>query len=131
MQPRSLLPEDQPILLIDSGSEDHQAHILVVATSDHELIRRWAGLRHAEPATGEATESGPATAASVNDDGTGVRFNFPGVSRFRPIEWDEWFRNFDAYSLAFVYERDAPGRTPSNRYRMVPMATLRQVAKVV
>jgi hypothetical protein len=118
-------------LLIDSGSEDLHAHILVVATSDHELIRRWAGRRHAEPATGEATESGPATAASVNDDGTGVRFNFPGVSRFRPIEWDEWFRNFDAYSLAFVYERDAAGRTPSNRYRMVPMATLRQVAKVV
>ena len=131
MQSRSLLPEDQPIVLIDVASEDRQAHIPVVATSDHELIRKWAWRRHAEPATGEATESGPATAASVNDHGTGVRFNFPGVSRFRPIEWDEWFRNFDAYSLVFVYERDEPGRAPSSRYRLVPMATLREVARIV
>ena len=109
MHPQSLLPEDQPIVLIDGGSEDRDAHIPVVATADHELIRRWARRRHAEPATGEATESGPATAASVNDQGGGVRFNFPGVSRFRPIDWDEWFRNFDAHSLAFVYERDEPG----------------------
>ncbi|HEX5109791.1 MAG TPA: hypothetical protein VFV95_15170 [Vicinamibacterales bacterium] len=130
MQPRSLLPEDQPIVFIDAASEDRHAHAGVVATSDHELIRRWAGRRHAEPATGEATESGPAT-VSVNDHGAGVRFNFPGVSRFRPIEWDEWFRNFDAHALAFVYERDEPGRTLSNRYRLVPMAMLREVARVV
>ena len=130
MHPRSLLPENQPIVLIDAVSEDRQAHIPVVATSDHELIRKWAGRRHAEPATGEATESGPAT-ASVNDRGTGVRFNFPGVSRFRPIEWDEWFSNFDAHALAFVYERDEPGRAPSSRYRLVPMATLREMARIV
>jgi len=131
MQPKSLLPEDQPIVFIDGGSEDRHAHIMVVATSDHELIRRWAGRRHAEPATGEATASGPATAASVNDNDAGVRFNFPGVSRFRPIDWEEWFRNFDAYSLAFVYERDEPGRTPSNRYRLVSLATLREAARIV
>jgi len=98
-----------------------------VATQDHALIRRWAARRHAEPATGEATDSGPSTLI-VNDDGTGIRFNFPGLGRFRPIDWDEWFRNFDAYSLVFVYERDGAKRTPSGRYRMLPLDALKHVA---
>ena len=76
---------------------------------------------------GEATESGPST-LSVNDDGTGIRFNFPGIGRFRPIGWDEWFRHFDAHALVFVYERDVRNRTLSSRYRMVPLATLKRVA---
>lgn len=129
METRSLLPESGPIALIDADSEAHQTDILVVATRDHTLIRRWAERRHAEPATGEATESGPST-LSVNDDGTGIRFNFPGVGRFRPIEWDEWFRNFERHALVFVYERDEPHHSPSHRYRMLPMDALRRVADV-
>jgi hypothetical protein len=73
------------------------------ATRDRDVIRRWAELRHAEPSTGEGTTSGPAT-IDVNDGGVGVRFNFPGAARFRPITWDEWFANFDRYRLVFVYE---------------------------
>ena len=129
MEPRSLLPDNGPIALIDADSEARHAECPVVATQDHTLIQRWAERRHAEPATGEATESGPST-VSVNDDGTGIRFNFPGVGRFRPIEWDEWFRNFDHHSLVFVYERDEPHRTPSYRYRMLPIDTLRRIAEV-
>lgn len=72
-------------------------------TRDHDMIRQWARIRHAEPATGEATRSGPAT-IDVKDGGAGVRFNFPGAGRFRPITWDEWFENFDRYRLVFVYE---------------------------
>jgi hypothetical protein len=115
--------------MIDANDEGHHGDLTVVATRDHELIRRWAERRHAEPATGEATESGPAT-LSVNDDGAGVRFNFPGAGRFRPIEWGEWFRNFDANALVFVYERDAPRSTPSHRYRLVTMDVLKRVALV-
>jgi hypothetical protein len=129
MEPHSILPDHTAVALIDAGSEDRLHDLHVVATQDHALIRRWATRRHAEPATGEATESGPST-ISVNDDGTGIRFNFPGIGRFRPIDWDEWFRNFDAYSLVFVYERDDPGRTPSSRYRMLPMDALRRVAEL-
>jgi hypothetical protein len=66
----------------------------------------------------------------VNDEGTGIRFNFPGFGRFRPIGWDEWFRNFDSYELVFVYERDEPHHSQSHRYRMLPLATLRRVADV-
>jgi hypothetical protein len=46
----------------------------------------------------------------VNDGGAGIRFNFPGVQRFRPITWDEWFENFDAHDLCFVYEEEVPDR---------------------
>ena len=130
MQSRPLVPESAPIAFIDVESEGRCADVAVVATSDHELIRRWAVERHAEPATGEASKSGPAT-MSVNDDGTGLRFNFPGISRFRPIEWAEWFGDFDSYSLAFVYERDEPGRPKSHRFRLLPLKTLREVARVI
>jgi hypothetical protein len=129
MDVRSLLPDHGPIALIDSRSEDRLAEVPVVATQDHDIIRRWAERRRAEPATGEATATGPQTLV-VNDDGTGIRFNFPGIGRFRPIEWDEWFDNFDTYALVFVYERDEAKRTPSHRYRMLPMDKLRRVADV-
>ena len=127
METGSLLPAHQPIALIDAGNEGQHDDVTVVATQDHELIRRRAARRAAEPATGEATETGPAT-MFVNDDGTGVRFNFPGAGRLRPIGWDEWFRNFDGYSLVFVYERDVAGSTPSARYRLLTLEALKRVA---
>ena len=80
-----------------------------VATQDHEVIRRWAARHGAEPATGEATASGPAT-IDVRDGGAGIRFNFPGFARFRPISWDEWFENLDHHRLAFVYEEEVADR---------------------
>lgn len=75
----------------------------IVGTRDHELIRGWADHHGAEPATGEATPSGPAT-VTVNDQGTGLRFNFPAAARFRPVEWDEWLAHFEQAQLVFVYE---------------------------
>ena len=80
-----------------------------LATKDKEVIRQWAGQHRAEPATGEATASGPAT-IDVNDGGAGIRFNFPGSGRFRPISWEEWFDNFDRYRLIFVYEENVAER---------------------
>jgi hypothetical protein len=88
-----------------------------VFTRDHELIKQWATERHATPATGEATGSGPAT-FKVNDGGAGIRFNFPGVGAFRPIGWDEWFENFEHHACAFVYDGDS-SRPLSSRYRIV------------
>lgn len=80
-----------------------------VATREHDLIREWAARHGAEPATGEATASGPAT-IDVHDGGVGIRFNFPGFARFRPITWDEWFGHFDQYGLTFVYEIEVADR---------------------
>src|SRR3954451_25053783 len=74
-------------------------------TRDHAEIRRWAARHKAEPATGEATASGPAV-RNVNDMGAGIRFNFPGFAPLRPITWEEWFDNFDRHDLVFIYEEE-------------------------
>jgi len=80
-----------------------------IETRDHEAIRRWAARHHAEPATGEATATGPAT-VQLRDGGAGIRFNFPAVGRFRPISWDEWFEHFERHDLVFVYEEEVADR---------------------
>jgi hypothetical protein len=111
-----LLPDHAHIAEVRSSGPETEAR--VVATRDHDVIRRWATARSAEPATGEATSTGPAT-VDVKDGGAGIRFNFPAVGVFRPISWDEWFANFDRHLCAFVYEADDPSGTRSNRYRIV------------
>ena len=85
------------------------SQVRALATKDHDAIRQWAGRHHAEPATGEATTSGPAT-ITVKDGGAGIRFNFPGFARFRPISWEEWFENFDRHQITFVFEEEVADR---------------------
>jgi len=85
------------------------SRLRALATKDHNLICQWAKRHSAAPATGESTASGPAT-LHVNDGGAGIRFNFPGFSRFRPISWEEWFENFDRYQLVCVYEEEVADR---------------------
>ncbi len=81
-------------------------------TRNHEVIRQWAVRHGAEPATGEATVSGPAT-RHVNDGGSGLRFNFPGLARFRPISWSEWLDEFERHDLVFMYEEEIADRAYS------------------
>ena len=114
---RQLLPEQPHIQNIDSTNGPLRGSTQVVFTRDHNVIKRWARERSAEPATGEATPSGPAT-VNVKDGGAGIRFNFPGAGAFRPITWEEWLANFDLHECAFVYDSDEA--TPlSARYRIV------------
>ncbi|HSL20667.1 MAG TPA: hypothetical protein VK886_03965 [Vicinamibacterales bacterium] len=124
MPRRSLLQDDDLIDLVDPRKPTGQPRP-VFATEDHELIREWAARHAAEPATGEATASGPAT-VNVQDGGAGIRFNFPAASPFRPIDWDEWFENFARHDLIFVYEEDVPGQPPSARYRLLPRQRLQK-----
>jgi hypothetical protein len=112
----TLLPDPKRVPSVDV-EETLESSREVVFTRDHDVIRRWAAKRQAEPATGEATTSGPAT-VNVNDGGAGIRFNFPGSGHFRPISWDEWLDNFDRHECAFVFERDS-STSPSGRYRIV------------
>lgn len=96
----------------------------LAGTRDAALIRGWAEYHGAEPATGEATASGPAT-VSVNDQGSGLRFNFPGAARFREVTWDEWLGHFVTAGLVFVFEAPrpaadgAPARFGGAFYRVV------------
>lgn len=115
---RQLLPEQHQIQNLKFTDSETRAAADVVFTREHEAIRQWAEVRQAQPATGEATRSGPAT-VHVNDGGAGIRFNFPGAGSFRPISWDEWFANFDRHECAFVFEADAAQPPLSNRYRIV------------
>ena len=124
MERRSLVPDDEPIRPADASSSAQQQPGAVLATDNHDVIREWAAQHDAEPATGEATTSGPGT-VNVQDGGAGIRFNFPGVARFRPITWEEWFENFERHDLLFVYEREVPGEPPRARYRLVPREKLR------
>ena len=113
-----LLPDQRRIQRVDSIESPIPDSTETVFTRDHAVIRQWASARKAEPATGEATSSGPASTHVVKDGGAGIRFNFPGVAPFRPIAWDEWLANFDRHECAFVYDNDSS--TPLNsRYRIV------------
>ncbi len=117
------------------GATAGSAHL--VGTRERELVRAWADHQGAEPATGEATASGPAT-LDVNDQGTGLRFNFPGAGRFREVSWDEWLEHFATAELVFVFETAPPAGAQSGShfggayYRIVsaaewgdrPLATL-------
>jgi hypothetical protein len=125
MAQRSLLPENEPVRHVKTSHAGEHPPGTVLTTDSRELIRAWAAKRAAEPATGESTQSGPAT-VDVRDGGAGIRFNFPGAARFRPISWEEWFDNFTRHDLMFVYEGDVPGQTPSGRYRLVPRAKVMQ-----
>lgn len=123
MNTRSLSMDGEPVRRVDRHTEGQQPPGSIVATDDNDLIMEWARQHSAEPATGEATASGPAT-IDVKDGGAGIRFNFPAAARFRPISWDEWFANFHQHQLLFVYERNDSAGTLSGRYRMVPKSRL-------
>ena len=112
-----LLPMLPPSRTVSSIDETTYGATAVVFTRDHAVIKRWAAARHAEPATGEVTNSGPAT-VHVNDGGAGIRFIFPGTSAFRPITWEEWLENFDSHHCAFVYDNESE-EPLSSRYRIV------------
>ena len=98
---------------------------LILATRDHAVIREWARVLCAEPATGVESPSGPATSMKVADGGSVLRFNFPGIGRFREISWTEWFDQFNRLDLTFVFENPGARTPPSARYRLIPTAELK------
>jgi hypothetical protein len=113
-----LFPEPQHITNVTRG-ERPDSSATILATRDHMLIREWARLFDAEPATGEATASGRSVTMKVADGGAGLRFNFPGMGRFRPISWNEWFDHFNQHDLTFVFENPEGRQPPRARYRLM------------
>jgi hypothetical protein len=125
-----LIPPRKPIALVDGSTEDCHRDVTTLVTRDHDLIQRWAGRRSAQPATGERTASG-SSSIDVNDGDAGIRFNFPGIGKYREISWSEWFDNFEQHDLAFVYERDQAGQPLTNRYRLVKLEMLQANAPLL
>ena len=99
---RAVHTNDEFLTLVNPRPH-RRAGVRIAATTDHEQIKAWATRHDAAPATGQATGSGAAI-VDVKDGGAGIRFNFPGFARLRPISWDEWFDNFERHDLLFVYE---------------------------
>lgn len=90
-------------------------------TIDHDLIRRWAEERGAEPA---------ATIGTRGDGDPGlIRFDFPGdlgAGKLRPLSWEEWFKKFDEADLALVYEEETAEGEKSHYNRLVTRPTPEQ-----
>jgi hypothetical protein len=84
-----------------------------LVTTDHEVIRRWAEERNAQPSTVEG---------SVHDGHPGVlRFDFPGGSgggRLVHVSWEEWFAAFDERRLNFIYQETRSDGRQSNFFRL-------------
>ena len=91
------------------------------ATTDHEVIRKWAEDRGGKPATVEGTERG--------GDGVGmIRLEFPDApgandDKLTEITWDEWFAKFDEGGLALLYQEHTADGQPSNFNKLVKQET--------
>jgi hypothetical protein len=96
---------------ITSLDDDPERQGRSLATTSHEVIRRWAEDRDAVPATVEGTEHG---------DHLGVlRFDFGGDSEnLRHVSWDEWFATFDTRKLNFLYQEERKDGNQSNFFRL-------------
>ncbi|MCZ2824313.1 MULTISPECIES: Rho termination factor N-terminal domain-containing protein [unclassified Modestobacter] len=96
---------------ITSLDEDPERAGRSLATSSHEVIRKWAEDRGGVPATVDGTEHG---------DHLGVlRFDFTGDSEnLRQVSWDEWFDTFDARKLNFLYQEERKDGNQSNFFRL-------------
>jgi len=96
---------------ITSPDDDPEREGRSLATTSHEVIRRWAEERNAVPATVEGTE---------HDDHLGVlRFDFRGDSdNLRHVSWDEWFATFDTRKLNFLYQEQRKDGNQSNFFRL-------------
>jgi hypothetical protein len=82
-------------------------------TTDHEVIREWAEMRGAKPATVKGTQK---------DDPSGVlRLQFPGYGgeRLQEISWVEFFSKFDDKQLEFLYQDDRSSGETSHFFRLV------------
>jgi hypothetical protein len=96
---------------VTSPDDDPERPGRSLATTHHEVIRRWAEARGGTPATVEGTEHG---------DHLGVlRFDFGGENEnLRNVSWEEWFETFDARELNFIYQEERSDGTQSNFFRL-------------
>ena len=90
--------------------EDYEGQTL--ATRSHQVIRRWAEEREAQPATVAGT--GPGDRPGV------LRFNFPGYGggKLQDVSWDDWFRTFDERNLVLLFQEHLKSGDESNFFQL-------------
>src|SRR5438067_9192701 len=82
-----------------SGSGRGRTSGAAQVTTDHEQIRQWVEQRGGRPACVKGT-------GGRGDPGM-LRVDYPGFSgeeTLQPIDWDEFFEQFEANNLAFLYQ---------------------------
>ncbi|TKT79041.1 hypothetical protein [Aquamicrobium sp. LC103] len=97
-----------------------------VTLTDHDEVRDWAAARAGSPVVIDTSPEGGTQPmlnivfdqASYEDQDTAERPENAGG--FELVEWDEWFKLFDAHGLALVVNRDEPGRR-DNSFRLVKL----------
>ncbi|MFP5363184.1 MAG: hypothetical protein ACLGI5_10700 [Thermoleophilia bacterium] len=96
---------------VASPDDDPERPGRSLATTHHDVIRRWAEERGGVPATVEGTEHG---------DHLGVlRLDFGGDGEnLRHVGWEEWFGTFDARRLNFIYQEERSDGGNSNFFRL-------------
>ncbi|WP_116047696.1 hypothetical protein [Amycolatopsis palatopharyngis] len=83
-----------------------------LATTNHDVIKKWAEARDARPATVPGTEHGERLGV--------LRFDFPGYGGddLKEVSWDEWFDTFDQRQLNFLYQEERKDGQRSNFFRL-------------
>jgi hypothetical protein len=97
---------------INSPDEHEDQPGQSLATRNRDVIEHWAEERQAVPATvgdPEKYEGRPGV----------LRFDFPGDGdgNLQEIDWDEWFKTFDARSLVFLFQEHVKSGKQSNFFR--------------
>ena len=82
-------------------------------TYDHAAIRKWAEKRGGHPTSVMGTERGKEAAGIL-------RFDF-GVQdeNLHSVDWDAFFRKFDARKLAFLYQDKTAGGKMSRFHKFI------------
>ena len=83
-------------------------------TTNHDEIRKWVEARHGRPTRVKGT-------GSKNDPGL-LRIDFPGYSgedRLEEISWEDFFKDFDDNSLAFLYQDETSGGEESRFNKLI------------
>lgn len=84
-------------------------------TTDHDEIRSWV----------EEHDGRPVIVRGTEDSGSGkgvLRIDFPGGAgedELEPVEWDEWFEEFDSSGLAFLYQQEKASGEDSTFFKLV------------
>jgi hypothetical protein len=73
-------------------------------TTDHKMIRRWAGRWHAHPAVAKTPDAGTTQSGGTTSGLLRIRFpRDPDEKSLQSISWDEFFKRFDEQHLALEY----------------------------
>lgn len=83
-----------------------------LATQSHEVIKKWAADRGGVPATVPGTEHGDRSGVLRID------IQGKGSKNLEQVDWNDWFKPFDARNLVFLYQEHKRDGQTSTFFRL-------------